>query len=187
MAATASSPATTDLCDAHEAAVQVLTLPWLDLGGRIAFHGQISTIKAFEDNSRVREAVAEPGQGRVLVVDGASSMARAMLGDLLAAKAVENGWEGIVIDPIGALLAVVVYSFIIARAAGDGLSHSLLTFAGVIICGSVFGIVGGLPQVAVIVAVRVGGLILTRVVFEIQGFCLFRQLQPNVQRQRLIV
>ena len=52
-------------------------------------------------------------------------------------------WEGIVIDPIGALLAVVVYSFIIARAAGDGLSHCLLTFAGVIICGSVFGIVGG--------------------------------------------
>ena len=52
-------------------------------------------------------------------------------------------WEGIVIDPIGALLAVVVYSFIIARAAGDGLSHSLLTFAGVIICGSVFGIAGG--------------------------------------------
>ncbi len=96
-----SSPATTDLCDAHEAAVQVLTLPWLDLGGRIAFHGQISTIKAFEDNSRVREAVAEPGKGRVLVVDGASSMARAMLGDLLAAKAVENGWEGIVI--VGAI------------------------------------------------------------------------------------
>ena len=52
-------------------------------------------------------------------------------------------WEGIVIDPIGALLAVVVYSFIIASAAGDGLSHSLLTFAGVIICGSVFGIAGG--------------------------------------------
>lgn len=96
-----TSPATTDLCDAHEDAIQVLTLPWLDLGGRIAFHGQISTIKAFEDNSRVREAVAEPGKGRVLVVDGAGSMARAMLGDLLAAKAVENGWEGIVI--VGAI------------------------------------------------------------------------------------
>lgn len=52
-------------------------------------------------------------------------------------------WEGIVIDPIGALLAVVVYSFIIARASGDGLSHSLLTFGGVIVCGSLFGIVGG--------------------------------------------
>lgn len=52
-------------------------------------------------------------------------------------------WEGIVIDPIGALLAVVVYSFIIARASGDGLSHSLLTFGGVILCGSLFGIAGG--------------------------------------------
>lgn len=52
-------------------------------------------------------------------------------------------WEGIVIDPIGALLAVVVYSFIISRAAGDGLSHSLLTFAGVILCGSLFGLIGG--------------------------------------------
>lgn len=96
-----SGPATTDLCDAFEAAAQALNLPWLDLGGRIAFHGRISTVKAFEDNSRVREAVAEPGQGRVLVVDGAGSMARAMLGDLLAAKAVENGWEGIVI--VGAI------------------------------------------------------------------------------------
>ena len=52
-------------------------------------------------------------------------------------------WEGIVIDPIGALLAVVVYSFIIASATGEGLSHSLLVFAGVIGCGAAFGIAGG--------------------------------------------
>lgn len=52
-------------------------------------------------------------------------------------------WEGIVIDPIGALLAVVVYSFIIASAEGHGIKHSLLTFAGVILCGSLFGIAGG--------------------------------------------
>jgi len=52
-------------------------------------------------------------------------------------------WEGIVIDPIGALLAVVVYSFIIASAAGEGLSHSLATFAGVIFCGSALGVAGG--------------------------------------------
>lgn len=52
-------------------------------------------------------------------------------------------WEGIVIDPIGALLAVVVYSFIIASAEGQGLQHSLMTFGGVILCGSLFGIVGG--------------------------------------------
>ena len=52
-------------------------------------------------------------------------------------------WEGIVIDPIGALLAVVVYSFIIAQSSGDGLSQSLMTFAAVIVCGSVLGIIGG--------------------------------------------
>jgi hypothetical protein len=52
-------------------------------------------------------------------------------------------WEGIVIDPIGALLAVVVYSFIIASAEGNGLKESLLTFGGVILCGSLFGIFGG--------------------------------------------
>ena len=52
-------------------------------------------------------------------------------------------WEGIVIDPIGALLAVVVYSFIIASAADEGLSQSLKTFAGVILCGTAFGAAGG--------------------------------------------
>ena len=52
-------------------------------------------------------------------------------------------WEGIVIDPIGALLAVVVYSFIIASAEGNGLKESLLTFGGVILCGSLFGVLGG--------------------------------------------
>ncbi|KAB0500257.1 cation:proton antiporter [Pseudomonas vancouverensis] len=52
-------------------------------------------------------------------------------------------WEGIVIDPIGALLAVVVYSFIIASAEGHGVKESLLTFGGVILCGSLFGIAGG--------------------------------------------
>ncbi|WP_439887753.1 cation:proton antiporter [Pseudomonas sp. MBLB4123] len=52
-------------------------------------------------------------------------------------------WEGIVIDPIGALLAVVVFSFIIASGEGEGWSQSLTTFAGVILCGSLFGVAGG--------------------------------------------
>ncbi|MBA6138584.1 MULTISPECIES: cation:proton antiporter [Pseudomonas] len=52
-------------------------------------------------------------------------------------------WEGIMIDPIGALLAVVVYSFIIASADGNGLFQSLTTFAGVIFCGTALGAAGG--------------------------------------------
>lgn len=88
---------TCDLCDLHEARVRVLDLPLRDYGGRLAFDGTVSTIKAYEDNSLVREAVAEAGNGRVLVIDGGGSMRRAMLGDLLAAKAVENGWAGVIV------------------------------------------------------------------------------------------
>ncbi|WP_235567628.1 ribonuclease E activity regulator RraA [Lysobacter sp. Root690] len=88
---------TCDLCDRHDAQVRVLELPLGDYGGRIAFDGIVSTIKAYEDNSLVRDAVAEPGHGRVLVIDGGGSMRRSMLGDLLAAKALENGWAGVVV------------------------------------------------------------------------------------------
>ncbi len=52
-------------------------------------------------------------------------------------------WEGIVIDPIGALLAVVVYSFIVASNQGNGLNHGLGAFAGVIACGSLLGLAAG--------------------------------------------
>jgi regulator of ribonuclease activity A len=88
---------TCDLCDLHDAQVRVLDLPLRDFGGRLAFNGLVSTIRAAEDNSRVREAVAEPGLGRVLVIDAGGSTLRAMLGDLLAAKASENGWAGVVV------------------------------------------------------------------------------------------
>ncbi|MDR0183670.1 ribonuclease E activity regulator RraA [Lysobacter arvi] len=88
---------TCDLCDLHDAQVRVLELPLRDFGGRIAFNGVVSTIRAMEDNSRVREAVDEPGQGRVLVIDGGGSMRRAMIGDLLAGKAAENGWAGVIV------------------------------------------------------------------------------------------
>jgi regulator of ribonuclease activity A len=89
---------TADLCDSHADKLQIAEAPFRDFGGRKTFHGQIETIKAFEDNSLVRERVATPGRGKVLVIDSGGSMRRAMLGDLLAQKAVDNGWEGIVIN-----------------------------------------------------------------------------------------
>lgn len=89
---------TADLCDHYSEQVQMAEEAFADLGGRILFSGQIHTIKAFEDNSVVREAVAEPGEGKVLVIDGGGSMRRAMLGDMLAEKAVKNGWNGVVIN-----------------------------------------------------------------------------------------
>ncbi|AOS98001.1 Putative regulator of ribonuclease activity [Microbulbifer aggregans] len=101
---------TPDLCDAHPEQVEVLEPMMVNFGGRERFGGQITTIKCFEDNSLVRNAVAEPGNGRVLVVDAGGSMRRACLGDMLAEKACANGWEGIVmygcirdVDEIGQL------------------------------------------------------------------------------------
>ena len=89
---------TADLCDAHPAHVRVAEPLFRSFGGRDFFAGRIATIKCFEDNSKVRECVAMPGHGRVLVVDGGGSLRRALLGDQLAQQAVDNGWEGILIN-----------------------------------------------------------------------------------------
>ncbi len=68
-----------------------------NLGGRPRFAGPIATVKCFEDNSRVRDLVAERGNGRVLVIDAGGSMRRAVVGDLLAKSAVDNGWNGLIV------------------------------------------------------------------------------------------
>lgn len=52
-------------------------------------------------------------------------------------------WEGILIDPIGALLVVVVYEFIVTQTQGAGLAHGLLAFVEIIGVGSVLGFIGG--------------------------------------------
>ena len=87
-----------DICDEFLEELVVLEPLFRDFGGRKQFHGEVLTIKCFEDNSLVRDAVRSEGRGRVLVVDGGGSLRHALLGDLLAAKAVENGWSGLLIN-----------------------------------------------------------------------------------------
>jgi len=87
-----------DLCDSHPDAVQVLAPVFERFGGRDAFFGPAATIRTHEDNSRVREAVSEPGEGRVLVVDGGGSVKRSLLGGDLAGKAARNGWAGVIVN-----------------------------------------------------------------------------------------
>ncbi len=89
---------TADLCDQYGDHLQVAEPIFGDLGGRMHFHGQVVTLKAFEDNSLVRKILSEPGEGRVLVVDSGGSMRCAMLGDQLAAMAEDNGWSGVVVN-----------------------------------------------------------------------------------------
>ena len=94
--------ATCDLCDEHKkdtsGGFQVLPPVFRDFGAVKKFSGAVVTIKCFEDNSLVKNAVDSPGMRRVLVVDGGASLRRALLGGNLGAAAAKNGWAGVVID-----------------------------------------------------------------------------------------
>lgn len=87
----------TDVCDAHGDTVAVAEPVFQDFGGKTRFGGAIATVKTFEDNALIRRTLETPGEGRVLVVDGAGSMRCALLGDNLAALALKNGWSGVII------------------------------------------------------------------------------------------
>ena len=67
-------------------------------GARVAFHGSVVTVQCFEDNTQVKAAVDTAGEGRVLVVDAAAGMQRAVLGGNLGAAAARNGWAGVVVN-----------------------------------------------------------------------------------------
>ena len=77
---------------------QVTGNSFISYGGESRFYGEIVTLKLFEDNQLIRDQVNSDGTGKVLVVDGGASMRRALLGDQLASKALENGWNGILIN-----------------------------------------------------------------------------------------
>jgi len=88
---------TPDLCDQFPDDVQVLAPMFNSYGGIANFGGEIVTVKCFEDNSLVKEQLGLPGTGKVLVVDGGGSLRKALLGDMIAASAVKNGWAGVII------------------------------------------------------------------------------------------
>ena len=89
---------TADLCDEFEQSVGVAEPLLRDYGGNTSFCGSLATVKVFEDNVLVREALETDGQGRVLVVDGGGSTRCALVGHRLAQLAYENGWTGIIVD-----------------------------------------------------------------------------------------
>jgi regulator of ribonuclease activity A len=91
------SIATADLYDERGDELDSLALQLHDLGGRVAFDGPVRTVRCHRDNALVKEVLATPGDGAVLVIDGGGSLESALVGDLIAASAVENGWAGIIV------------------------------------------------------------------------------------------
>ena len=86
---------TTDISDTLHPNVQYVNPIYKIYGSRLNFSGEIQTIKCFEDNSLVRDALDSNGKNKILVVDAGGSKRCAMLGDQLVTKAIKNGWEGI--------------------------------------------------------------------------------------------
>lgn len=109
---------TSDLCDQNDA-VGVLPPNLLhDFGGTEKFAGPALTVKVFEDNAPIRDLVVTPGEGRVLVVDGAGSVRASLLGGNIAKRAADNGWAGLVIYGCVRDIAELSATPIGIRAAG---------------------------------------------------------------------
>ena len=89
---------TADLYDAYGIEVHVM-LPMLrHFGGVRRFCGPIVTIRTFEDNLAVQEQLEEPGDGRVIVIDGGGSLHAALVGDRLAQRGMDMGYSGFVVN-----------------------------------------------------------------------------------------
>ncbi|QYC40119.1 Putative regulator of ribonuclease activity [Nonomuraea coxensis DSM 45129] len=89
---------TADLYDEHGDQLDSCHLQLRQYGGRRAFSGRIATVRCHEDNALLKSVLSEPGEGRVLVVDGGGSLRAALLGDVIAGIAVASGWAGVVIN-----------------------------------------------------------------------------------------
>ncbi len=89
--------ATADVYDDRGDELDSLALQLHDIGGVVAFDGPIRTVRCHRDNALVKQVLATPGDGAVLVVDGGGSLESALVGDVIAASAVDNGWAGIIV------------------------------------------------------------------------------------------
>lgn len=89
--------ATADLYDERGDELDAVAVQFHDLGGRVAFDGPVRTVRCHRDNALVKAVLATPGDGAVLVVDGGGSLESALVGDVIAGSAVDNGWAGLIV------------------------------------------------------------------------------------------
>ncbi|WP_111976571.1 cation:proton antiporter [Algibacillus agarilyticus] len=128
-----------------------LTLKFEDLGGHGAMVRNLCTVGA-----AITWAIATPVAhyaldmswqiaflfGAIITVTGPTVIVP-MLRSIRPTTKVANilKWEGIIIDPVGALLAVLVYEYIVSTQ--DALFHTLITFGLVLLVGLGIGVIMG--------------------------------------------
>lgn len=89
---------TADLVDDIGEDVRSCDTQFRQFGGRTEFAGPISTVRCFQDNALLKAVLSEPGDGRVLVIDGDGSLHSALVGDVIAELARSNGWSGLIVN-----------------------------------------------------------------------------------------
>lgn len=90
------SASTADLCDESDASVNILPADWRWFGLERSFSGVVSTVEANGCNHEIRQALAEPGNDRVLFIDAGNEQG-ACIGENLALLAKRNGWAGLIV------------------------------------------------------------------------------------------
>ncbi len=92
--------ATADLVDEIYPEVRSCDLQLRNYGAVPAFAGRITTVRCFQDNALLKSILSTPGEGGVLVVDGGGSMHTALVGDIIAGLAAQNGWAGVIVHGV---------------------------------------------------------------------------------------
>nr|WP_251381959.1 MULTISPECIES: ribonuclease E activity regulator RraA [unclassified Leucobacter] len=123
---------TADLYDDHGDSLQSLAVQFQDLGGMTCFDGPVRTVRCFQDNALLKSVLSSPGDGAVLVIDGGGSLETALVGDMIAGLAVDNGWVGIIVN--GAIRDRVAIGTLPlgVKALGSNPAKSTKTGAGVL-------------------------------------------------------
>lgn len=90
--------AVADLCDDHRDKIKLAEPIFEQYGKKTSISGPIVTVKVFEDNVLVKKALETIPEGSLLVVDGGASKRCALMGDNLAAIAVNRKLAGVIIN-----------------------------------------------------------------------------------------
>ena len=121
---------TADLYDERGEELQSVSLQFQNIGGMSGFSGPVRTVKCFQDNALLKQVLSTPGDGAVLVIDGEGSLQTALVGDIIAGLAVDNGWAGLIVN--GAIrdrVAIGTLPFGV-KALGSNPAKSTKTGAG---------------------------------------------------------
>lgn len=120
---------TADLHDQRGPELASVPVQFRDFGAVATFNGPARTIQCSADNGLVKATLATPGRGAVLVVDGGGSLLSALMGDMIAQSAVDNGWSGVIIH--GAIRDSVVMATLALGVKALGTSPAQSAKAGI--------------------------------------------------------